>query len=97
MQADYLSQGRHLVIPFFIFLMSALFACGSIHQGLNPNGFGDEFRGRLEIYMCLATLFADLQINGGAKILVTSSFMEIFRIFLCAFSRSDVPGKTYSV
>ena len=45
---------------------------------------------------CLATLFADSQINGGAKILVTSSFMEIFCIFLCAFSRSDVPGKNYS-
>ena len=34
--------------------------------------------------MCLATLFADPQINGGAKILVRSSFMQIFRVFsLC--------------
>ena len=64
MQADYLSQGGHLVIPFFfVSLMSALFAWGSIHQGLDTNGFGDEFRGRLEIYMCLATLFEDSQIN----------------------------------
>ena len=44
--------------------------------------------------MCLATLFADLQINEGAKILVRSSFMEIF---FCAFSRSDVPGKNSSI
>ena len=36
---------------FFIFLMSALFACGSIHQSLDPKGFGDESQGRLEIYM----------------------------------------------
>ena len=66
---------------FFVFLMSALFACGSIHQGLDPNGFGGESRGRLEIYMCLATLFANSQINGGTKLLVRSFFMEIFCIF----------------
>ena len=37
--------------------MSPLFAGGSIHQGLDPNGSGDESRGRLaEIYMYLATL-----------------------------------------
>jgi len=28
--------------------------------------FSDEVHGRQEVYMCLAALFADLRINGGA-------------------------------
>ena len=52
----------------------SLFACGSIHQGLDPERltFRDESRERREIYLCLATLFSrlltDSRINGGAKI-----------------------------
>ena len=70
---------------FFIFFMSPLFAGGSIHQGLDTNGSGNESRGRLaEICMYLATVFADSHINAGAKILVRSSVMEIFCVFsLC--------------
>ena len=46
------------------------FACGSIHQGLDPGRFSDESRGRREIYRCLqlGALFVDSRINGGAKI-----------------------------
>ena len=70
---------------FLIFFMSPLFAGGSIHQGLDTNGSGNESRGRLaEICMYLATVFADSHINAGAKILVRSSVMEIFCVFsLC--------------
>ena len=43
----------------------------------------------------MAALFADSRINGGAKISIKSSFMAVD--FLCAFSRSDVPGKSSSI
>ena len=38
-----------------------------IHQGLDPELFSDESRGTREIYICLAALFADSRINGGAR------------------------------
>ena len=37
----------------------SLFACGSIHQGLDSERFSGESRGRPEIYIGLATLFDD--------------------------------------
>ena len=49
------------------YFLDGLYACGSIHQGLEPELFSDEPRGRREIYMCLAALFADSSINGGAR------------------------------
>ena len=55
-----------------------LFSCGSIHQGLDPERFSDECRGRGQIYMCLAAVFGDSRINEGAKISIKSSFTEIF-------------------
>ena len=48
-----------------------LFSCGSIHQGLDPERFSDECRGRGQIYMCLAAVFGDSRINGGAKISIS--------------------------
>ena len=72
----------------------SLFAWGSIHQGLDPERFSDESRGRQEIYMCLAAPFDDSRTYGDAKISIKSSFMEFF---LCEFNRSDVPGKICSV
>ena len=72
----------------------SLFACESIHQGLDPERFSDESRGRQEICMCLAAPFDDSRTYGDAKISIKSSFMEFF---ICAFNRSDVPGKNCSV
>ena len=40
---------------FFIFSMS-LFACRSIYQGLDPERFSDESRGRRESCVCLALI-----------------------------------------
>ena len=71
----------------------SLFACGRIHQGLDPERFTDESLGRCEIYMCLAALFDDSRIVGGTKISIKSSFWRWF--FLCAFNRSDVLSKNY--
>ena len=65
MQAEY-KRGECLTIVFFHFL-DGLFTCGSIHQGLDPELFSDESRGRREIYICLAALFADSRLNGGAR------------------------------
>ena len=53
------------------------FACGSIHQGLDPERFSDESRGRRKIYMYLAAAFDDSRIDGGAKISIKSFFMKI--------------------
>ena len=55
----------------------SLFACGCIHQGLDPECFSDESLGRREIYMCLAAPFDDSRIVRGTKILIKSSFMDI--------------------
>ena len=63
-----------------------LFSCRSIHQGLDPERFSDECRGRGQIYMCLAAVFGDSRINGK------SSFIEIV-FFIRAFSSSEVSGK----
>ena len=54
----------------------SLFPCGSVHQGLDPERFSDECRGRGEICMCLAALFIDSRINGGAKISIKSSVIH---------------------
>ena len=81
-----------LVIAFLIFQLS-LFACGSIHQRLDPEHFSDKCRGRREIYICLATLFAYSWINGGVKISIKLSFTEIVFFSLSAFSSSEVAGK----
>ena len=62
----------------------SLFSCGSVHQGLDPERFSDECGGRGEIYMCLAAVFGDSRINGGAKISIKSSFTEI--LFLSVHS-----------
>ena len=50
----------------------------------------------IEIYICVTALFADLRINGGAEMLIKSSFMDIV-YFLCAFSSSEVLGKNTSM
>ena len=55
----------------------SLFACGCIHQGLDPKRFGNESRGRLEIYMFLAAPFDDSRIVESTKVSIKSSFMEI--------------------
>ena len=48
-----------------------------------------------ERFMCLATPFIASRIDGGAKISIKSSFMEIIFI-ICTFDRSDVPGENTS-
>ena len=55
----------------------SLFACGSIHLRLDPEHFSDKCRGRREIYICLAALFAYPRMNGGVKISIKLSFMEM--------------------
>ena len=55
----------------------SLFSRGSVHQGLDPERFSDECRGRGEICMCLAALFANSRINGGAKVSIKSSFISV--------------------
>ena len=55
----------------------SLFACGSIHQGLDRERFSDKSRGRREIYMCLAAPFDDSRIDGGANISIKSFFIQI--------------------
>ena len=79
------------------YFLDGLFTCGSIHQGLDPELFSDESRGTREIYICLAALFADSRINGGARTRgyrsLKFSFFHGDSFFLCAFSRSDVPLK----
>ena len=67
----------------------SLFSCGSIHQGLDPERFSDEFRGRREIVFGCSRW-------QGAKIPIKSSFMEIDSVF-CAFKKSGAPGKNSSV
>ena len=74
----------------------SLFSCGSIHQILDPERYSNEFQERREIYMCVIALFADSRINGGAEMLIKSSFMDIV-YFLCAFSSSEVLGKNTSL
>ena len=44
-----------------------VFARGCIHQGLDPECFSDEFRGRCEIFMCFAAPFDNSLIVGGTK------------------------------
>ena len=66
----------------------SLFPCGSVHQGLDPERFSDECRGRGEICMCLAALFIDSRINGGAKISIKSVLLHI-----CTFSSGEVSDK----
>ena len=38
-----------LVIAFFYFIHVIIFACGSIHRGVEPERFSDESRGRREV------------------------------------------------
>ena len=70
----------------------SLFSCGSIHQILDPERYSNESQERREICMCVTALFAESRINGGAEMLIKSSFMDIV-YFLCAFSSSEVLGK----
>ena len=49
----------------------------SVHQGLDSERFSDESQGRQESFRCLAAPFDDLRIDGGAKISIKSTFMEI--------------------
>ena len=70
----------------------SLFSCGSIHQILDPERYSNESQERREIYMCVTALFAESRINGGAEMLIKSSFMDLV-YFLCAFSSSEVLGK----
>ena len=73
------------------------FACGSIHQGLDPERLSDESRGRRKIYMYLAAAFDDSRIDGGAKIYMDQILLHEDSFFLCAFNRSDVQGKNSSL
>ena len=56
----------------------SLFACESIHQGLDPlNVLVMMNLEEDERFMGLVALFADSRINaGGAKMLIKSSFMD---------------------
>ena len=74
----------------------SLFPCGIIHQVLDPKRYSNESQERREIYICVTALFADSRINGGAEMLIKSSFMDIV-YFLCAFSSSEVLGKNTSM
>ena len=56
--ADY-ERGECLVIVFIYLFIFQTFLFTFIHQGLDPDRFRDETRGRRETYMCLAALFAD--------------------------------------
>ena len=49
-----------------------------------------NLKGRREIYMCLAALFANWQIIGGSKVLIKSSFMEIFLVFKFSVHSAEV-------
>ena len=53
----------------------SLFPCGIIHQVLDPECYSNESQERQEIYICVTALFADSRINGGAEMLIKSSFM----------------------
>lgn len=74
----------------------SLLPCGSIHQILDPECCSNESQERCEISICVIALFADSRINGGAEMLIKSSFMDIDYIF-CAFSSSVVLGKNTSM
>ena len=76
----------------------SLFPCGIIHQVpvLDPERYSNESQERQEIYIYVTALFADSRINGGAEMLIKSSFMDIV-YFLCAFSSSEVLGKNTSM
>ena len=74
MQADYQRDER--LVNCQIFYIS-LFACESVHQGLDSERFSDESQGRREIFRCLAAPFDDSGIDGGTKISIKSTFMEI--------------------
>ena len=54
-----------------------VFAHGCINQGLDPECFSDEFRGRCEIFMCLAAPFDNSLIVGAQRHQIKSSFMDI--------------------
>ena len=70
----------------------SVFACGSIHQCLDPKRFSDESpRGWREIYMCLCVCWL-------LEVRRCRSNPHSWRLFsLWAFSKNDVPGKTFSV
>ena len=53
----------------------SLFACGRLYQGLDTERFSDKCQRRGEILMCLAALFADLQIKIALVYLPTFSEM----------------------
>ena len=62
-QVDYKRGHRSAFsnIAFFVFLMP-LFACGSVRQGLDPEHFSDESRGRLEIFIiCVWLLYLTIR------------------------------------
>ena len=54
----------------------SLFACGSIYLKVSIQSIFMTLE-EDEIYMCLAALFADSWINGGAKKLLKYPFVEI--------------------
>ena len=56
----------NLVIAFF-YVPDVLLACGSIHQGLNPERFTDESRSRRELNVFSCFLFADSRTNVGVS------------------------------
>ena len=59
-QADY-KRGECLVLLFLIFYMS-LFARGIIHQGLDPELFSNECRGRREAgFICVWALHSPIR------------------------------------
>ena len=53
----------------------SIFPCGIIHQVLDPERYSNESQERQEIYICVTALFADSRINGGAEMLIKSSFI----------------------
>ena len=54
----------NLVIAVF-YVPDVLLACGSIHQGLDPEHFADESRGRRELNVFSCFLFTDSRTSAG--------------------------------
>ena len=54
------------------------FACGRIHQGLDPERFSDESQGRRKIYMYLA----EFGVPGGTNPLRAADIRVTWRVYL---------------
>ena len=80
----------------------SLFACQSIHQGLDPQRFSDESRGRPrrpEIFYFILVWLLYFPIREYKQEVrgYRSNPPSWRKYFLCRFSRIDLPGKNSPV